>query len=233
MKVSIVIPTLNEEKVLRKALDSIKKQKTSHEVEIIIVDSYSKDGTLAIAKEYTNKIFSVPAGIIGCARDTGSKKSTGEIIVSAGADNIYDQHWLDELVAPIRSGEYVATAGKLLPADGNLLENLFSNFILSPISHLSVTLHLPLVAGESMAFSKKAFDKIGGYNTKLITHEDTDIFKRLQSVGRVAYCSKSITYVSTRRVKKWGYLKYLCFHTSNFFNIHLLGKCHDNYEVVR
>jgi len=233
MKVSIVIPTLNEEKILGKSLNSIANQSTGQDVELIIVDSYSTDRTLEIAREFTKKIYSVPPGIIGRARQKGSEMANGEIIISAGADNIYDKNWLDELIAPIALKNNVASAGKLLPLEGNFIENSFSEYFLSPAYCMSLKLGIPLIAGESMAFSKDAFSKVHGYNLDLVTHEDTDLFKRLMGVGKVSFCPKSITYVSTRRIRKWGYAKYLWFHGSNFFTLHFFGKSHQQYEAVR
>jgi len=233
MKASIVIPTLNEGKVLRRALDSISAQKTSHEIEIIIVDSDSKDSTLKIAKEFTDRILHAPPGIIGVAREKGSREATGEVVVSAGADNVYHERWLEELLAPIAAGRCIATAGRLVPLDGNTVENVFSNLFFSPFSGISLSLGIPLVAGESMAFTKKAFEKVGGYDTTLVTGEDIDLVKKLRKAGKVEYCSKSITYFSMRRIRKWGYGKYLWFHGSNFFRMHTSGGVHKEYEQIR
>ncbi|HID72943.1 TPA: glycosyltransferase, partial [Candidatus Micrarchaeota archaeon] len=207
--------------------------KTSHEFETIIVDSYSKDATLDIAKEFTDRIFSAPPGIIGLARQKGSEEAKGEVIISAGADNIYDKNWMEELLAPIADGRCIATAGKLIPHEGNFLEKSFSEYLLAPFSGVSLALNMPLIAGESMAFTKKSFDEIGGYNTTLVTGEDIDLIKRLMKSGKVCYCSKSVTYVSTRRIRQWGYPKYLWFHGTNFFKMHISGRTHEHYEPVR
>ncbi|MFH1394468.1 MAG: glycosyltransferase [Candidatus Micrarchaeota archaeon] len=233
MKASVVVPTLNEGKVLRGMLESLYAQKTSFDFETIIVDSFSTDGTLDIAREFTDRIFNTPKGIIGLARQKGSEESEGEIIVSAGADNIYDKRWMEELLLPIASGKCVASAGKLLPQDGNFLERTFSEYLLSPFSGISLALNMPLVAGESMAFTKKAFNEIGGYNIGLVTGEDIDLIKRLRRAGKVCYCPKSVTFVSTRRIRQWGYAKYLWFHGSNFLQMHTSGKTHKEYEQVR
>jgi glycosyltransferase involved in cell wall biosynthesis len=233
MKVSIVMPTLNEEKLLDGALKSIKKQKTDHEVELIIVDSYSKDKTLDIARKYADEILFTPPGIIAAAREHGSRKSSGDIIVSAGADNVYHRKWLDELTSPIASGKAVGTAGRLVPRDGNAIESLFSNVFLSPFSGLSMSLGIPLIAGESMAFSRKAYLEIGGFRTDLVTGEDIDLIKKLMKIGKVAYCEKSIAYVSTRRVREWGYARYLWFHGTNFVRMNITGRTHGSYDPVR
>jgi len=233
MKVSVVIPTFNEEKLIRATLTSIRSQETNYEVELIVVDSYSTDATLDIAKEFAEKILFTPPGIIAVARNKGSMESKGEIIISAGADSIYDKHWLQELVAPIEKGRAVATAGKLLPMQGNFVERVFAEYILNPVQFCTFSFGMPYVGGENMAFSRKAFMKVGGYRTDLVTSEDIDLLKRLRKVGRVSYCPNAVTHVSMRRVKKWGYAKYLFFHSTNFLKMQFSGKAHTTYEPIR
>jgi glycosyltransferase involved in cell wall biosynthesis len=55
--VSVIIPTKNSSKTLTRCLDSLKNQVYKN-TEIIIVDNYSTDNTLEIAKLYTNNVYS-------------------------------------------------------------------------------------------------------------------------------------------------------------------------------
>ena len=60
MKVSVIIPTFNSSKTLSQCLESIKGQNYAGEIEIIIADGGSTDGTIQVAKRYTDKIFDNP-----------------------------------------------------------------------------------------------------------------------------------------------------------------------------
>ncbi len=84
--VSIIIPTLNSESALKQCLESVKKQ-TYPCIETIIVDSFSKDNTLKIAKEYDCKIVKTKWKLLG-ARYLGFEKSKGEIILYLDSDQI-------------------------------------------------------------------------------------------------------------------------------------------------
>ncbi len=75
--VSVNIATYNSEKTLVKCLDSIKEQ-TYKNIEIIIMDSYSKDKTLDIAKSYGTKIVFAPT--LATARKAGADVSQGDYI---------------------------------------------------------------------------------------------------------------------------------------------------------
>jgi len=58
--VSVIVPTLNEEKYLEKTLLSIKAQTIKTPYEIIVSDGNSKDNTIKIAKKYVNKMVVKP-----------------------------------------------------------------------------------------------------------------------------------------------------------------------------
>ena len=92
MKISIVIPTLNEEEGIGATLDSINMkefEKRGHEVEMLIVDGNSKDRTREIAEEKGAKVIIEPRKGYGRAYKTGFKEAKGEIIVTGDADGTY------------------------------------------------------------------------------------------------------------------------------------------------
>lgn len=92
MKISIVIPTLNEEKGIGVTIDSIKREefeKRGWQLEILVVDGKSKDRTVEIAKEKGAKVIIEPRKGYGRAYKTGFKEASGEIIVTGDADGTY------------------------------------------------------------------------------------------------------------------------------------------------
>src|SRR3989338_10952414 len=95
-KLSVVIPTLEEEKYLKIALESLKKQ-TFKDCEIIIADGGSKDKTVQIAQKYTSRIFVYPGANVCLSRDKGTRKAKGDIIVGADADTFYPENYLTEV----------------------------------------------------------------------------------------------------------------------------------------
>jgi len=92
MKVSILLPTLNEEEGIGVTIDSIKKEefeKRGWELEIVIVDGNSTDRTREIAKEKGAKIIIEPRKGYGRAYKTGLAKVDGDVIVTGDADGTY------------------------------------------------------------------------------------------------------------------------------------------------
>ncbi len=84
---SIIIPTLNEEKYLPLLLESIKGQNFKGEYEVIVADADSKDKTIEIAKNYGCKI--IPGGLPARGRNEGAKIAKGNIFLFMDADNIF------------------------------------------------------------------------------------------------------------------------------------------------
>ena len=77
--VSVNIPTYNSESTLEQCLKAVKNQ-TYKNIEIIIVDSYSKDRTLEIAKKFNAKVIMCKGKLLE-ARILGTEKSKGEYVL--------------------------------------------------------------------------------------------------------------------------------------------------------
>jgi len=124
-KVSINIATYNSGKTLKKCLDSVKNQ-TYQNIEIIIMDSYSKDNTLEIAKEFGAKIVFAPT--LSSARKAGADKSIGEYIFILDSDQILEQDVLEKCVKVCESEGYdgVTLFEKSLILKGSFVENVIA-----------------------------------------------------------------------------------------------------------
>ncbi|RMG78327.1 MAG: glycosyltransferase family 2 protein [Bacteroidetes bacterium] len=110
MKVSIVIRCLNEEQHIGKLLAGIMAQ-TKKDVEIIVVDSGSRDATLQIARQFPVKIIQIkPEDFsFGYALNVGCRAATGDILLFASA-HVYPVYndWLELMCKPFEEDEQVA-----------------------------------------------------------------------------------------------------------------------------
>ncbi len=97
MKVSVVIPTYNGERTIRRAIESVIAQTAVAEFEILICDDCSTDGTLAIASKYPQcQLFAnhEHSGGPNAGRNMGIKHATGEVIAFLDQDD----EWLSDKV---------------------------------------------------------------------------------------------------------------------------------------
>jgi len=126
-KISIVIRTLNESKYLRQLLVSIQNQ-TYKNIEIILVDSGSTDGTVEVAKKMNHKVLEIEQDdfTFGYAINHGIQNSTGDFIciISAHALPVNDL-WLEELVSGFTKS---SSNGQIALTYGKQLGNKQSNF---------------------------------------------------------------------------------------------------------
>lgn len=108
-QISIIIPTLNSEKVLKKCLSSIKKQ-TFKSYEIIICDAYSTDNTLKIAKNFHCQIINNPLKSAESAKAIGLKNSRGKYIALIDSDNILPtKNWFTKMLIPFDDPKIVGS----------------------------------------------------------------------------------------------------------------------------
>ncbi len=91
MRVSVVIPTMNEEESLGMVLDEVNDtlENIEGECEVLIVDTNSKDRTREIAREKGARVIDEPKRGYGRAYKTGFKAAKGEIIATLDADMTY------------------------------------------------------------------------------------------------------------------------------------------------
>ena len=119
-RISIVIPTLNEEKNLKVLLKEIKnffKKRKEFSYEIIVVDGFSKDNTVKIAKKFGCKVLYDNVGK-GSALDKGVRASKGDIIITMDADLSHRPIEIGLLIEGIRCGYDIVMGSRFLMGGG-------------------------------------------------------------------------------------------------------------------
>ena len=95
-KISAIVITYNEQQNIDECLQSL-----SWADEIIVIDSYSTDNTINIAKKYTGKIIEVDNSSFGHKKNIGIEQSTGEWILWIDADERITETLKNEIIAVI------------------------------------------------------------------------------------------------------------------------------------
>jgi len=143
VKISVILPTINEEKGVGKTIDSINQnffKKNKWDLEIIIVDGNSKDKTQEIARSKGAKIIVEKRKGYGRAYKTGMPQATGDIIVTGDADatypferiHTYIQMLLDENLDFITTDRFAELGHGSMSAKhyfGNTILNLALRFL--------------------------------------------------------------------------------------------------------
>ncbi len=209
--VSVIIPTLNEERYLPILLKSLSK--INSPLEIIVVDGGSTDGT-AKAVERAKQLFSGDTRLqfisvqkkgIGLQRNIGVTYATNEILLFCDADIIAPSALEHEyIVSEFFKNEYAVATSKIVPLE-KTIRSILLHRVAYAVQKILAQARRYYFGGAYMLTTKKVFNGIGGFDESLRISEDVDYSKRASKKGKSKIFSVPIK-VSTRRYQKYGYL---------------------------
>jgi glycosyltransferase involved in cell wall biosynthesis len=226
LPVSIIIPTLNEEKYLPLLLDSIKKQ-TMQPSEVIVADALSTDGTRKIAEEFGCKI--VDGGRPSKARNSGARIATQPLLLFLDSDVVLPPTFLEHTIDEMENRKLDIASCYVLALSNSPIDRYMHRFTNAYVK--LVNSFYPHAPGFCIFAKKWVHEKIGGFDEFLALGEDHNYVKRAKKFGRYEYLKSEKIPVSVRRLKK-GRLKMSLIYV--FVELYRLfaevKKDHFNYE---
>lgn len=181
MKVSLISTVFNESEVLKLFLHSISIQ-TRLPDEVVLVDGGSTDDTWKILSTFKFPIKRVKLlrkkGNRSVGRNEAVKNSSSEIIACSDSGCILDKNWLKEIILPFESLDVDVVAGYYKGIAKNVFQECLVPYVLVTPEKLNADTFLP--ASRSMAFKKRVFEKIGGFQEKLSHNEDYAFSRKLK-----------------------------------------------------
>ncbi len=171
-KVSIIIACKNNAAAAKACLQSVADQ-TYPNIELIVVDNFSTDGTRDIARKYTDKIYQ-----LGPERSTqfnyGFTKSTGELIYRIGMEFVLEPDLVEKAVAKIHQG-YDALA---------IHNRSIGDSIWAKVRYLERESYKNDNSIVAVRFMKReVFASVGGFDESLVAGEDFDLHNRIVAAG--------------------------------------------------
>ena len=194
--ISVIIPTLNEERVLTTTLQRA-RQPGVHE--IIVVDGGSTDTTRARAIALADLVVSAPRGR-AAQMNAGAARASGDLLLFLHADTWVPNGFADAVAAACTPPEVVGgrfdvqlePTSPLLWLTGELIN------LRSRLSRIA--------SGDQAIFIRRAvFEQLGGY-ADIPLMEDIDLTRRMKRAGRVA-CLRARVTTSARRWQKHGVVR--------------------------
>ena len=208
MKISLVIPAYNEEKLIEKCLKSVKSQ-TVQADEVIVVDNNSTDTTVEIEKKYDVKIINEKKQGISYARNKGFDSAKYELIARCDSDCILPKTWIKQIKDNFGTNKIDALVGPLYYYDLILPSK---QIVIAFIKSLRVLIgHYPLI-GPNMAITKNVWKKIKDNvcNDNRLVHEDIDLSLHINKIGgKIRYDENLVNSFSARRLKGNPYSFYI------------------------
>jgi glycosyltransferase involved in cell wall biosynthesis len=208
-KISVVIPTYNEERYIERCLNSLVNQSLHRdEFELIVVDGGSTDRTVALAQDYADIVMQQKSKGVGGARNDGVDAASAELIATTDADIILPGDWLARICANLARDGVFLTYGPINPIEDEF-KYRFSIGLFNKIMQVSAILRVfYFTIGSNTAFRKRAFLQVGGYSD-MPAGDDYGIALKLKRTGRIVYDPYLHVWFSMRRMEKFGILRAL------------------------
>lgn len=238
--VSINIATYNSQSTLERCLDSVKNQ-TYGNIEIIIMDSHSKDKTLEIAKSFGARIVFAPT--LALARKAGSEESNGEYIFILDSDQSLDSDVIERCVSACENEGY---DGVTLFEKSLIIKNTFVEKVIAYDKEIFHSLHDDdSLWGTAIPrfFRASLFKKIEFQKNPPITFEHTIIHHKMIEMGaKIKFVDAYIWHQETATVKevarkffRYGYYYVPAFKFNKAIAIHhsLPRRTYFHYSAFR
>lgn len=202
-RVSVLVPTLDERDYVVDAVRSLALQTLRRDhpdkVEIVLVDSGSRDGTLERAGPFVDRAISAPRGKLS-SLIVGVRKARGDIIVEADADGWYPPGWLARMVEPFAMPGTIGVRGDFVYYDSPVLRTLSP--VRGPLFRAAGNF-----PGGVRAYTRAVFLETGGFRLPrderdfwaVWPEEEFAFRRRLEARGRVVDAPDAVCFKSARR----------------------------------
>lgn len=197
--VSIVIPAYNYAEFLPYAIESALNQ-TYPDVEVIVVDDGSTDGTDRVAESYRTRIQYVQQENQGlsAARNSGIRQAKGKYLVFLDSDDILKPEMVEISLREIQNLNsnfaVLAHLPEFIDERGELIDRSWG----FPSGDTEVSCMDLMVKNRfptTLLALKAAFDKVGLFDTTLNASEDRDMWIRISQEFRVYRLDRALSYI--------------------------------------
>jgi len=183
MKISIVVPAFNEERLLAASLRRLQEAmsvfvRRGWASELIVCDNNSTDRTAEIARAAGAQVVFEPVNQISRARNTGAAHAQGDWLIFVDADSYPSQALCEDVAREIQPGRCLAGGSTVrIESDRRVIRLLGSLWnALSRINRWG--------AGAFIFCEAASFKRLGGFSQELYAAEEIDLFRRLKRLAR-------------------------------------------------
>lgn len=215
MKISIVIPAFNEERLLENSIREMRIAsaaflKRDWQTEIIVCDNNSTDQTAAVATAAGARVVFEPVNQISRARNRGATAASGEWLIFIDADSHPSEGLFEDVATQIESGVCLAGGSVIrMTTDRRLMR--FMNGLWNWVSRLR-----RLMAGSFIFVDARVFRSLGGFSEELFVAEEIEFTYRLKPLAadqgkRIVILQRHPLTTSGRKVELYSVWELISF----------------------
>lgn len=210
MKLSVVVPAYNEERLLARTLEHLRggmdaASRRGWSVELIVCDNNSTDRTAQIARAAGARVAFEPVNQIARARNTGAASASGDWLLFVDADSHASPALFDEMLDVMEKGDCVGGGATICMPGAPLLVRAW----VGAWNALSRT--MKWAAGSFLFCRAAAFRTLGGFSMELYAAEEIALSRRLKRLGRVVILHRHPLHTSDRKVHLYTWREHLAF----------------------
>jgi glycosyltransferase involved in cell wall biosynthesis len=241
MRVSVVVPAYNEERLIGESLRHITAamaafSRRSWEAELIVCDNNSTDRTAEVARAAGATVVFEPVNQISRARNRGAEAATGDWLIFVDADTHPSAELFDDVATAIESGRCVA-GGSTIELEKGYPSADFVTWLWNRVSRA-----LRWVAGSFIFCETAAFRKLGGFNVELFASEEIELSKRFKKLARaerrkIVILHRHPIVTSARKMRLYTAREYFVFLVKTIWQggktLNSREECHVWYDGRR
>ena len=226
MKVTVILPIRNEEKFINKTLKSIINQKFDGDLEIIISDGLSNDGTLEIVKKnqkkYKNiKLIRNSAKIVSVGFNKALNFATGDIIIRVDGHSTLEPDFIKNSIRILNKKNASCVGGPTKHFSNTFIGKNISIAQCSYFGAGGASFRTGVSKGKYVntlafgAYDRAEFLKVGAYDEELIRNQDEELNYRIVKNGGKIWIDpsiKSVYYVRNSILKLLSQYFYYGFY---------------------
>jgi len=209
VRISVVVPAFNEEKLLAETLACIRSamQPLDWDAELIVCDNNSTDRTAEIARAAGARVVFEPVNQIARARNAGAAQASGEWLLFVDADSQPSSGLFLELDLVLKQKDFVGGGSTVEMATDDSFARL-AVWIWNRFSRAT-----GWAAGSFIFCRAAAFREIGGFSEQLYASEEIDFSRRLKRLGNMLILHRHPLRTSGRKARlySWREMSYLFF----------------------
>lgn len=226
--ISIVIPTLNEERCLPRLLSDLSRQKYRN-FEVIIIDGKSEDDTYEVVMEYKKKLvlscYLSEVRNVSYQRNLGAEKAKADYILFLDADVQIPESFIGKIKKRLGKEKGLVYILSVRPEKKLEQFRQLFDFINYMVMISQYTLKPFSTGGGSMIFDRLLFERLGGFDEKLFLSEDHEIVQRAQAWGvRAKFLNDVYIRYSMRRSQHDGRIMLLYKYIRSTAHLLFVGK---------
>ena len=188
MRVSVIIPVLDEEKTIASTVNNVRSLGPE---EVLVVDGGSTDRTREISEQAGATVFLGPRGR-ACQMNRGAQEATGDVFLFLHADTQLPVSAFDDVKLALKDPEFVG--GRF---DVKLDGNRWSLRVVGTMINFRSRLTKVATGDQAIFVRRRVFEELGGF-PDIPLMEDIAFCSALKRKGKVA-CLRSRVITSARR----------------------------------